>query len=68
MTESILVVVLLISSMPHNRNLATQLGPYSDFASCEAAKAAEPLKDFAAACIQVRVPVKSLPAGASAKK
>jgi len=68
MAEAILVFVLVISSMNTSKSIANQLGPYSDKASCEAVRASGPLEGYKSSCIQVSIPVQTLPIAIHAKK
>lgn len=58
MTESIVAFMLVISSWQSSKNMANQLGPYSDLASCHVVQLSTPLRDFSTQCVKVKIPVR----------
>lgn len=50
------VWVLVVSSWSDTKNMANQLGPYADKASCNAVKKSSPISPFESECLQVRMP------------
>jgi hypothetical protein len=50
------VWVLVVSSWSSTKNMANQLGPYVDKASCDAVKKSSPISPFESECLQVRIP------------